>query len=885
MGANQEDTIPDAWLSSLDSTYLASALSMTDTLCSEEDRQSFVQEMQRLEKATFSQAGPIHSQETDRMFEYEHRERSATKEDLQTFYRMQGYLYADTNPLQPSLAIPEHYRDRAGRELWHKMYSGTITLEAGTLKSEERDWCFSAYEKIVQQPINTDTDLNAFHRLIAAEGLERYLGSKFPGAKRFSLEGLESFNILLEQIIEHATTQYKIRDVELGLSHRGRLNVLVNILGKQSLQLFEEFEGTSRIENISGDVKYHQGFSNDFWIGEQPLHVSMAFNPSHLESVGAVICGSARARQDHLKEKALSILPIMTHGDSAFSGQGIVMELMNMSLTRGYNTQGTIHIVMDNQIGFTTSNKEDTRSTTSCTDIAKMMGIPVIHVNAQDPQKMLWAAVFAVQWRFTFKKDCIIHLIGYRKHGHNEADEPAATQPLMYQRIRNQPSIATLCENALIAAGTITKEQAQQCKEDYRLKLEHGDCLAPWPINSSPTAMFQWAPHLAPVLQAKQPMMSVPGTLANIGMKIVQSAQSSALHTRVAKIYEDRSKMFGSECALDWGAAEILAFGAIVDQGISIRLSGQDSKRGTFFQRHCYVVDQNTGEYLNTLEGFKGEFYGIDSLLSEEAVLGFEYGYSTTNPNTMVIWEAQFGDFANGAQAIIDQFISSGEQKWGQYSGLTMLLPHGYEGQGPEHSSARIERYLQLASQNNIKICYPSTPAQYFHLLWAQIFEPQRHPLIVFTPKSLLRHPQAVSSMEQCSRGKFRAVIADPERTQKIKRLVFCSGKIYFEFKSHQEKNQNHETMLVRIEQLYPFPTKEVEKILKEHQFVLDLRWGQEEPKNQGAWHFIQRNFAQLLNSHQTLRYCGREEAASTATGWHSQHIAEQKTLIESVFE
>jgi 2-oxoglutarate dehydrogenase E1 component len=728
--------------------------------------------------------------------------------------------------------------------------------------------------------------------LTAAEGIEKYLHRKYVGQKRFSLEGSESLIPLLDEVIQRAGDK-GAKEIVIGMAHRGRLNVLINILGKKPGALFQEFEGTysgTEGQPSTGDVKYHQGFSSDVETAGGPVHLALAFNPSHLEIIDPVVEGSVRARQDRIggDEGETAIIPLLIHGDAAFAGQGVVMETLNMAETRAFTTGGTIHIVINNQIGFTTSNPFDARSTLYCTDVANMIQAPVFHVNGDDPEAVLFVAQLALDYRMKFKRDVVIDLISYRRHGHNEADEPSVTQPLMYQFIRNHPSVRKIYADKLIEENIVNENEAQAIEDEYQNALKKGETVsrpilqnttsytkAKWHqySNDKWDADFEGAISLEKIRALSEKMLSVP--------------EGFELHPRAAAIMENRRKMAAGALPLDWGYAETLAYATLLADGKNIRLTGQDVARGTFFHRHAIVYNQKNGEAyipLQDLSPDQGTMYIYDSLLSEEGVLGFEYGYSTTDPETLVIWEAQFGDFANGAQVVIDQFITSGEAKWGRRSGLTMLLPHGYEGQGPEHSSARLERYLQLCADHNVQVCVPSTPAQIFHLLRRQELRNYRKPLIVMSPKSLLRHKLATSTVEELADGRFKPVIGEqaelnPER---VDRVVLCAGKVYYDlFEARQQQNLEH-VAIVRIEQLYPFPLDHVTEELKRYPNLKEVIWCQEEPENQGAWHQIKHRFLNLLETNIKLSYAGRPMSASPAVGHFYRHIEQQKAVIEA---
>ncbi len=734
-----------------------------------------------------------------------------------------------------------------------------------------------------------------FKLLTAAEGIEKYLHRKYVGQKRFSLEGSESLIPLLDELIQRAGGN-SVKEIVIGMAHRGRLNVLINILGKKPGALFQEFEGTytgTEGQPTTGDVKYHQGFSSDIETPGGPVHLALAFNPSHLEIIDPVVEGSVRARQDRIggDEGETAIVPLLIHGDAAFAGQGVVMETLNMAETRAYTTGGTIHIVINNQIGFTTSNPFDARSTLYCTDVANMIQAPVFHVNGDDPEAVLFIAQLALDYRMKFKRDVVIDLISYRRHGHNEADEPSVTQPVMYRHIRNHPSVRKIYAEKLIAENIVSVDGAQAVEDDYQSALKKGETVSR-PILEHSTSYTKarwakWHQYSDEKWDIDCETTISPERLRLLSEKMLSVPAGFELHPRAAAIMENRRKMAAGDLPLDWGYAENLAYATLLADAKNIRLTGQDIGRGTFFHRHAVVYDQKTGDAyipLQNLSSDQGTMYIYDSLLSEEGVLAFEYGYSTTDPETLVIWEAQFGDFANVAQVVIDQFISSGEAKWGRRSGLTMLLPHGYEGQGPEHSSARLERYLQLCAEHNIQVCVPSTPAQIFHLLRRQELRPYRKPLVVMSPKSLLRHKLATSSLEELCDCHFRPIIGeqddlDPER---VDRVVLCAGKVFYDLLEARRQQQLEHVAIVRIEQLYPFPFRHVTDELTRYANLKEVIWCQEEPENQGAWHQIKHRFLNLLDTDIKLSYAGRPMSASPAVGYFYRHIEQQKAVIEA---
>ena len=768
-----------------------------------------------------------------------------------------------------------------------KTYCGSIGAEYMHMTdTEQKRWIQQRLESVVGQPsFDKDEKRTFLEELTAAEGLERYLGAKFPGAKRFSLEGGDALIPMTKELIRHAGTS-GMREVVIGMAHRGRLNMLVNVLGKKPQDLFDEFAGKHDETWGTGDVKYHQGFSADFATPGGDVHLALAFNPSHLEIVNPVVIGSVRARQDRLGDfDGSRVLPITIHGDSAIAGQGVVAETFNMSLARGFCVGGTVRIVVNNQVGFTTSNPRDTRSTMYCTDIAKMVQAPIFHVNADDPEAVAFVTRIALDYRNEFKRDVVIDLVCYRRHGHNEADEPNATQPLMYQKIKKHPTPRKLYADVLIDKNESDIEVATQLVNEYRDALDKGEVVVkewrPMALHS-----VDWSPYLGHDWDVSWDSTFDSTRLKELGQRLIQYPDSHKLQSRVNKLYNDRSAMISGEKPLDWGMAETLAYATLVDDGKRIRISGQDSGRGTFFHRHSVLHNQNDASTyipLANIHDKQGPFQVFDSVLSEEAVLAFEYGYATAEPSGLTIWEAQFGDFANGAQVVIDQFISSGEQKWARLCGLTMLLPHGYEGQGPEHSSARLERYLQLCAEQNMQVVVPSTPAQVYHMIRRQVVRPMRRPLIVMSPKSLLRHPLCTSSLEELSEGTFQPAIPEIDNLDpsKVKRVVFCSGKVYFDLLEQRRNNEQDDVAIVRIEQLYPFPMDEVQAAIAQYTNVEDFVWCQEEPQNQGAWYCSQHNFRAAIPAGADLKYAGRPASASPAVGYMSVHLKQQKALVE----
>ena len=771
-----------------------------------------------------------------------------------------------------------------------KTYCGSIGAEfMHIVDTEQRQWIQKRMDGVRSSPeYSVDTKRHVLERLTAAEGLEKYLGSRYPGTKRFGLEGGESLIPMLDELVQRAGS-YEAKEVVIGMAHRGRLNVLINTFGKQPSELFDEFEGKA-IYNSSGDVKYHQGFSSNIMTAGGELHLALAFNPSHLEIVSPVVEGSVRARQDRRKNVDRDqVIPIIMHGDAAFAGQGIVMETFQMSQTRAYKTGGSVHIVINNQVGFTTSNIEDARSTEYCTDCAKMVQAPIFHVNGDDPEAVLFVTQMALDYRQQFKRDVVIDLICYRRRGHNEADEPSGTQPLMYGEIKQHATTRDIYARQLVAEGSVTDVQVRQMEDDYREALEHGDHVVKSLVKQPNEELFvDWTPYLAHDWEVRGDTRYPLEQLQQLAQTVNQVPDGFVLQRQVMKIIEDRIKMAAGAMDGNWGFGETMAYATLLEQGYPVRITGQDVGRGTFSHRHAVLHDQSTAEVCIPLENAIKEpatFEIFDSFLSEMAVLGFEYGYATTSPKGLVIWEAQFGDFANGAQVVIDQFIASGEHKWGRLCGLTMLLPHGYEGQGPEHSSARLERYLQLCAEQNIQVCVPTTAAQIFHLLRRQAIRPLRRPLVIMSPKSLLRHKHAASSLEDFSEGQFYNVIAETDElsSRDVTRLVVCSGKVYYELLETRRQHNLKNVAIIRIEQLYPFPDAEMFGVIADYSQLETVVWCQEEPKNQGAWYNSQhrlRRVLDLINKDLPLSFAGRQSSASPAAGYMALHLQQQENLI-----
>jgi len=775
--------------------------------------------------------------------------------------------------------------------LLKQIYCGKLAAEfAHISRARERLWLREQFEACrVHWEFSATEQTTILDSLTRAEGIERYLNTRFVGQKRFSLEGSETLIPLLDDLIQRAGEQ-GVQELVIGMAHRGRLNVLVNVLGKSPQDLFSEFEGAYDLAlKGSGDVKYHKGYSADVRTPGGNVHIALAFNPSHLEIVNPVVEGSVRARQDR-RGDALGeqVMPVLIHGDAAFAGQGVVAETFQLSQTPAFYTGGTVHIVINNQIGFTMSDPRDSRSTIYCSDIAKMIEAPVLHVNGDDPEAAVAAIRLALRYRQAFHKDVVIDLVGYRRLGHNEADEPSATQPVMYSAIREHPSVRTLYGRKLGEAGVVTQDTIDQLAEGYRNALDEGrnpNQAALGMIGNQYTV--DWSRYTQASLGDSIATGLPEPEIARLAALINTVPPEHKLHPRVQRIMEDRRRMAAGEAGCDWGFAETLAYAALLAANYHVRLIGQDSRRGTFFHRHAALIDQTTGEAYVPLAHIASDPRALtitDSLLSEEAVLGFEYGYSTTSPDTLVIWEGQFGDFVNGAQVVIDQFISSGEAKWGRLSGLTMFLPHGYEGQGPEHSSARLERFLQLCAEHNMQVVVPSTPAQMFHMLRRQMVRQVRKPLVVLTPKSLLRHKLSVSTLADLSRGRFLPVIeeVEPMADESVTRIVFCSGKVYFDLAEFRRNENLSGVAIVRVEELYPFPIEEYARVIARYKNAQEIVWCQEEPQNQGAWYQIRHRLQEPLSHLHQLFYAGRPGAAAPASGIHALHVRQQQSLVSA---
>ncbi|MSQ49191.1 MAG: 2-oxoglutarate dehydrogenase E1 component [Betaproteobacteria bacterium] len=840
-------------------------------------------------------------------------------------YRFRGCLLAELDPLkrQPRLRIAElepAYYDLGEADMdtvfntgsfigpeqatlreiirgLQETYCGALGVEYMYLSSRvEKRWIQERLEPTRAKPgFSADYKKHILERLTAAEGLERYLHSRYVGQKRFSLEGSETLIPVLDHLLQRAGAA-GVQELVLGMAHRGRLNVLVNTLGKMPANLFGEFEGKHDDGLQAGDVKYHQGFSSDINTPGGPMHLTLAFNPSHLEIVNPVVEGSVRARQHRRKDRGGDqVLPVLIHGDAAVAGQGVVMETLNLSQTRGYGTGGTVHIVVNNQIGFTTSDARDVRSTLYCTDVMKMVEAPIFHVNGDDPETCVMAIEIALDYRSKFKKDVVVDIVCFRKLGHNEQDEPMVTQPLMYKIINAHPGTRRLYADKLAAQAVIRADEADKMVATFRQAMDGGyhtnkTILA----NFKPPFAVDWSKYKNTKWNENDDTTLPLADLQKLAEILTTIPVDFKLHPRVEKIIADRRLMGQGKLPVDWGMAENLAYASLLKDGYSVRISGQDCGRGTFFHRHAVLHDQNrekwdAGSYipLQHVAPQQGDFVAIDSVLSEEAVLGFEFGYSTSEPNELVVWEAQFGDFVNGAQVVIDQFIAAGEVKWGRICGMVLMLPHGYEGQGPEHSSGRPERFLQLCADYNIQVCIPATPAQMFFLLRRQMIRPYRKPLIIFTPKSLLRHKESVSPLTEFAESKFKAVNGEWDESIKpdqVKRVVCCSGKVFFDLMAARKEKGIKDIAIVRIAQLYPFPHDEFQAQINLYANASEVLWCQEEPGNQGAWHRIQHYLLRHMRADQVLGYAMRKSSASPAVGYLALHSEQQKELVQAAF-
>lgn len=791
-----------------------------------------------------------------------------------------------------ALAAPGRMKLADILTLVQRVYCKSIGIEyMHIVDTIKRDWMRHRLEGSQGfYDVSKEEQLGILQMLTAGEGLEKYLHSRYVGQKRFSLEGAESLLPLLHQTMLHAGKN-GVEEVVIGMAHRGRLNLLVNLLGKSPSLLFDEFEGKLSADDPArpGDVKYHLGYASDIHTPSGDVHMALAFNPSHLEIVDPVVLGSARARQVRREDANHDeVMPILIHGDAAFSAQGVVMELFQMSEVRGFAVGGTLHIVINNQIGFTTSNLTDTRSTTYCTAVAKMVHAPIFHINADDPEAVHHVMKIACDFRRKFKRDVVIDLVCYRRHGHNEADEPSATQPMMYKIIKALNSTRQKYADDLVKRDVIEADVPKTLMDEYRQRLDDGKQVAD--VAAEPRTnehAANWGNYDdASDFSKSDVNTALPKKeISALAKGMTELPDGFELHPRVRKIIDDRIKMAAGKLRVDWGFAETTAYATLIKAGTGLRLVGQDSVRGTFFHRHAALHNQVDGSIYTPLEHITEnlDVNFIDSLLSEEAVMGFEYGYATSAPETLVIWEAQFGDFANGAQVVIDQFLTSGEAKWGRLCGLVMFLPHGYEGQGPEHSSARLERFLQLCSNNNIQVCVPTTPAQMYHMIRRQILMATRKPLIVMTPKSLLRNKASTSTLEELADGHFELVIDDVqvEDKSKVKRVVLCSGKVYYDLAEAVVADGIKDIAVVRMEQLYPIPHQRLTEVFESYPACQEVTWCQEEPQNQGAWYQTRHNLIAAMQEDQMLYYTGRPSSASPGVGNYAVHLQQQKALVK----
>jgi len=846
-------------------------------------------------------------------------QKQAAVSQLINSYRFRGHRQADLDPLKliERPAVPDldpEYHGLGAADMEQVFNTGTLfgppeaplreilaILEDTYCRSigaeymyitstEEKRWIQQRLESVRGNfGFSEEQKRNILWWTTAARKLEDYLHKKYVGQKRFSLEGGENLIPCLDEVIQNAGMA-GMKELVIGMAHRGRLNVLVNTLGKHPRVLFGEFEGKIDVGTGHGDVKYHLGFSSDVTTAGGPVHLVLAFNPSHLEIINPVVEGSVRARQERRRDhERREVLPVLIHGDAAFAGQGVVMETLNLSETRGFATGGTVHVIVNNQIGFTTSDPLDSRSTLYCTDVAKMVQAPIFHVNGNDAEAVVFVTKLALEFRMNFNKDVVIDMICFRRWGHNEADEPLATQPMMYKRIREQKGPRRVYGEQLVAEGVMKEGEPEEWSERYLAMLDEGQEVSrPMVKDHEMDYLVDWSPYIGTRWRDKYSSGIDIETIERLGHKITEHPDDFELHRSVKKIISARREMAAGKRPMDWGFAETLAYATLLEKGCAVRLTGQDSERGTFFHRHAVLHNQRergTWKPLQHLYEGQPRFRVINSLLSEEAVLGFEYGYATAEPETLVIWEAQFGDFVNGAQVVIDQFLSSSETKWGRLCGLVMFLPHGYDGQGPEHSSARLERFLQLCAEDNMQVCYPSTPAQMFHMLRRQVLRPFRKPLVVMTPKSLLRHRLSTSAREDLTRDGFQNVIdeIDDIDPKKVTRLVMCSGKVYFDVLERRREHQLENVAIARVEQLYPFPKKEIAALLDRYSSAREICWTQEEPRNMGTWFFMlsRRHLAGMIGDDRELSYAGRDYSPSPAAGYLNVHLEEQKKLVE----
>ncbi len=908
---DEPDTVPQEWRSYFEQLPMVEGVIGPDT-----PHSSVVNHFERLGRNRLK-AKP---EKVATSISTEHESKQMRVQDLVSAYRHRGHKKANIDPLgmmeRPTMPVLDlayhhlspadldetfqtgsfHYGDGSAKLkdlvlALEQTYCGSIGAEyMHIVDASEQLWVQQRLESARSRPsFDAEQKRSILERLTAAEGLEKYLHRRYPGTKRFGLEGGESLIPMLHELLQRLGSHGILESV-IAMAHRGRLNVLVNVLGKNPADLFDEFDGRVTLNEGSGDVKYHQGFSSNVMTPGGEMHLALSFNPSHLEIVGPVAEGSVRARQDRRRDYVGDLVaPIIVHGDAAFAGQGVVMETFQMSQTRGFKTGGTIHIIINNQIGFTTHRQIDARSTEYCSEIAKMVQAPILHVNGDDPEAVVFATQLAADYRMEFRKDVVIDLICYRRRGHNESEEPMKTQPQMYQKIRSHPTTHTLYVDQLVDEGVVSRQEADAMTDSNREKLESGSGVALSIVHEPDSKLFvDWAPYLGHDWETPADTTFDQARFRELANRLGQLPEGFAVHRQVQKILEDRHKMAAGAMPVNWGFAEIMAYATLIDQEAPVRLTGQDVGVGTFSHRHAAHHNQKTGKRIIPLNLLSEEvtFDLYDSLLSEEAVLAFEYGYSTTAPGTLVIWEAQFGDFANGAQVVIDQFISSGETKWQRLSGLTMLLPHGFEGAGPEHSSARLERFLQLCAEHNMQVCVPSTPAQVFHMLRRQALRPTRKPLVALTPKSLLRHKLAVSTLDELCGGKFHNVMGEIDEIDPsdVERIVICSGKVYFDLLEARRDAEAGNVAIIRLEQLYPFPEEEFAAEIAKYPNMKEVVWCQEEPMNQGAWYSMQHRLRRVIlaqNESLYLAYAGREAFAAPAVGYASIHNEQQMQLVQ----
>jgi 2-oxoglutarate dehydrogenase E1 component len=837
----------------------------------------------RFHGARHARLDPLNRQEKPNIPELDPAFYALTEADMGTVFNAGTLVGLTQAPLSEILAV------------LRETYCGTIGAEYMYMSDiPQKRWIQQRLEGARSRPsYDAEQKRHVLERLTAAETLERYLHARYVGQTRFSLEGGDTLIPQLDHLLQRGGAA-GLQEIVIAMAHRGRINVLVNTLGKMPKDLFAEFEGKHSGDVLAGDVKYHEGFSSDIMTAGGPVHVSLAFNPSHLEIVNPVVEGSVRARQHRRKDReGKQVMAVTIHGDAAYAGQGVVMETLNLARTRGFGTGGTFHLIINNQIGFTTSDVRDARSTLYCSDVSKMIEAPIFHVNADDPEAVLFVTELALDFRMEFQRDVVVDLVCYRRLGHNEQDEPMATQPLMYKAIQQHPTTRKLYADKLAAQGVVDAGDPEAMIKTFRGAMDGGHHTNKTILsNYRPPFQVNWKKYQGTKWNEHDDTYVSLDTLKMLGEKLTQVPANIKLHARVERILADRRQMAQGKLPLDWGMAENLAYATLLHEGYSIRISGQDSGRGTFFHRHAVLHDQNrerwdSGSFLplQHINPGKADFVVIDSVLSEEAVVAFEYGYATSSPDELVVWEAQYGDFVNGAQVVIDQFIASGEVKWGRLCGLTLMLPHGYEGAGPEHSSARLERFLQLCADYNMQVCVPATPVQMFYLLRRQAIRPYRKPLVLFSPKSLLRHKESVSPLEEFAHSKFNPVNDDWDEDidpGKVKRVVFCSGKVFFDLRAGRRERSIKEVALVRIAQLYPFPHEHFKAMVDKYANATEVVWCQEEPKNQGAWRWVQHYVERHMRAGQKLGYAGRASSASPAVGYKSLHDKQQKELINA---